>query len=250
MLLPFVVSLLVLADPAQQECRYEDTRTAELSGARTLLVHAGSGELRVEGRAGVDAVQIEAHLCASSQELLSAMRLETGVMGGSARVRTNLPDRNENNSYARMDLVIVVPQGMPAGIEDGSGSTELSGLGDTEIVDGSGNLDVTEIGGSLDIDDGSGALMIEDVAGDVVIDDGSGDLSLRAVQGAIAIDDGSGAIGIVDARRNVTIDDSSGGIEARGVGGDFTVDDDGSGGIRYSDVTGAVRIPRDKRPRG
>lgn len=246
MLLPLIASLLAISGQAPQECRFEDTRTAQLTGARSLLVDANSGELRVEGRAGVDDVRIEAHLCASSQDLLSDMHLATGVSGGRAEIRTDLPD-DLFNGYARMDLVIVVPRGMPAGIDDGSGSVELIGLGDTRLSDGSGDVDAREMTGNFDIDDGSGSVTVETVAGDLTIEDGSGDLSMRAVQGVVTIDDSSGGIDIVDARRHVRIDDSSGSIDVRGVGGDFTVSDDSSGGIRYRDVTGAVSIPRDKR---
>jgi hypothetical protein len=38
-------------------------------------------------------------------------------------------------------------------------------------------------------------------------------------------------------------DDSSGAIVARDVGGDFTVHNDSSGGIKYQNVKGTVRVP-------
>lgn len=245
-----IASLALFSFQAPDQCRHEDSRNVQLAGARSLHVEAGSGELRVEGRSGVDGVRIEARLCASSSELLSDMELETGVESGTARVRTDLPDNLRNDDYARMDLRIVVPEGMAAAIEDGSGAMWLNALGNTRVMDGSGSLEARDLRGSLELEDGSGAVMIENLVGSAVIEDGSGELTLRNVRGTIEIDDGSGGIEIVDARSSVHVDDGSGSIEARGVGGDFTVDDDGSGSIRYSDVAGAIRIPQDKRPRG
>ncbi len=242
-----LVASLIMLVQVPAECRHEDARSAQLNGGRTLRIEAGSGELRVEGRAGVSGVRVEARLCASSQELLAEMELETAVHDGTAVVRTELPDHSWNNSYARMDLLIIVPEGMAADIEDGSGAMWLNGLGDARVIDGSGSIEIDNVRGTLVLEDGSGSAEIANVAGDVRIEDGSGNLALRGIHGTVDIDDGSGGIEIVDARRNVRIDDGSGSITARRIGGDFTVDDDGSGSIRHSEVAGTVRIPRDKR---
>lgn len=249
MLIPLALAfLLAVTAQAPGECDYEDTRAVQLTGARSLLIATESGELRVEGRSGVDDVRVEARLCASSQELLSEMRLETGVTDGRANIRTDLPEDHRNNSYARMDLLVIVPQGMPADIEDGSGATWLSHLGAAHVIDGSGQLEIADLHGPLDLQDGSGSVEITNVTGNVIIDDASGELSLRNVEGTIAIDDGSGSIDVVDGGA-LSIDDGSGSIDVHGIGGDFTVDDDGSGSIRYDDVAGTVRIPQDKRRR-
>lgn len=250
MLLPLLLHLSLTATgpaPRAVQCDHADSRSASLSGARSLAVDAHAGSLRVEGRADATGVRIEARLCASSRALLDGMRLETGVTDGRAEIEAVIPEQLNGRSYARMDLVIVVPHGMPARIADGSGEMQLSGLGATRVNDGSGSAEITDIRGTLDIEDGSGELDIRDVSGDVSIDDGSGALTVANVQGSVSIDDGSGEIRLTEVRRNVVIDDSSGGIRVDRVGGDFTVTDDGSGGIRYTDVAGTVRIPPDRR---
>jgi hypothetical protein len=241
MLLPL---LLVAAAVSQSPCAHEETRTAQLTGASSLDVDASAGTLRIEGRAGVNAVRIEAHLCASSAALLEDMELDAEVSRGTARVTVDLPDHMGNRRYARMDLVIVVPQGMPARIDDGSGATWISGLGDAEINDGSGELTVEDMRGSVEIIDGSGAVGVTDVAGSLTIEDGSGELTIRGVRGAVRIEDGSGSIEVADSGSDVEIDDGSGSIDVARVAGSLTVSDDGSGRIRHRDVQGRVSLPR------
>lgn len=243
MLLPMLFAALAVASQSP-ECRHEEDRSAQLTGATSLDVDAASGTLRVEGRAGATGVRIEARLCASSESLLEEMELHAEVSGGTAVIEADLPDQDGWRSYARMDLVIIVPDGMPAEIEDGSGETWISGLGDTEVTDGSGELTIDHMRGSVHLVDGSGEATITDVAGSLTIEDGSGELNVRGVRGVVRIEDGSGSITLIDSGSDVEIDDGSGSIDVDGVAGSFTVDSDGSGDIDYRDVQGRVRIPR------
>ena len=83
--------------------------------------------------------------------------------------------------------------------------------------------------------------------GRVTIEDGSGEIELENVGGAIDIEDGSGEIEIRGARSGVRISDASGSIDVSDVAGDFVVTNDGSGSIDYDNVRGRVDIPRRKR---
>ena len=53
------------------------------------------------------------------------------------------------------------------------------------VEDGSGNVTINSLGGSLDLNDGSGDAMLDEIAGPVEIVDGSGDLRLANVKGAV-----------------------------------------------------------------
>jgi hypothetical protein len=256
MLRPFlaVIGALSIASAAaaQDDCRYEAPRSGSVSasGARQLLVEAGSGSLRVEGRPGLSEVRVRGRACASSQDLLDRLDFDIDRSGGGVRVVTREVDMdgwNAERRYARLDLVIEVPAGIEAEIRDGSGSAEILSLGATRIHDGSGSLHVEDIRGLLDIEDGSGELTVRNVEGDVVIDDGSGEVEIADVRGSTTIGDGSGDIRVSGVGRNVRIADSSGGIDVDTVRGDFTVSDDGSGGIRHRGVSGTVDIPQPRR---
>jgi len=226
------------AAQSRDPCRYEAERSANLEASRSdrLALIARAGSLRVEGRSGLTRVQVRGHACASSEDLLEQLQLESGRDGGV--VRLEVPEIDDDDDwnfgrerYARLDLVIEVPEGMAAEIEDGSGDAILRGLGRLRIVDGSGELTIEEIAGTVTIEDGSGEITIRGVQGDVTVDDGSGEIDVARITGSVRIDDGSGSI---------TVDD---------VSGDLTVSDDGSGSIRHSGVRGRVDVPVKERRR-
>jgi hypothetical protein len=220
------------------DCRYTAERTATIaaSGISTLDLEAGAGSLRIVGKAGISQIQVRGHACASSDAMLAELQLRANRSGGTYTVEALGPDNSrewrDDDSYARIDLVIEVPTSIFARVSDGSGEAFVSGVA------------------GLDMDDGSGELEISDIGGDVTIDDGSGELSITDVQGDVSVDDGSGEVTIRDVTGSVTVSDGSGSIRVSRVGGDFTVRSDGSGDVQQSGVTGAVRVPgRDRKHR-
>lgn len=234
------------------QCRHEAQRSATVSasGARRLLLDAGSGSLKIVGKPGLAHVTVRGRACASDADLLNEIRLASERRGDDVVVEANVRKNGwnfRNNEYARLDLVVEVPARMAAEIHDGSGSIDISNLGEVEIEDGSGEIVADDIHGPMRIEDGSGSIRLIDIAGKVDIEDGSGQIMLRNVNGAIDIDDGSGGIDIVVARSSIRISDSSGSIDVQDVHGDFIVDNDASGSISYDNVRGRVDIPRKRR---
>jgi DUF4097 and DUF4098 domain-containing protein YvlB len=235
-----------------EQCKHEAARSAtvDAAGARLLDLEAGSGSLKVIGKPGLKSVVIRGKACASSADLLNDIELDARRSGSNVVVSANVQDNDNhrgwrNNEYARLDIVVEVPQGMDADIDDGSGEVELTDLGAVTLHDGSGEITADRLT-SARITDGSGEISLSDVGGRVDIKDGSGEITLRNIDGAIDIHDGSGEIKIRNAKNSVRISDSSGGIDVVDVGGDFIVDDDGSGGIEYDNVRGKIDIPRKK----
>ena len=234
------------------DCRFEAQRTENVDarGARTLMLKAGAGSLKIEGKAGLDRVVIRGRACASEARLLDEIELRADRSGSSVTVESMQREGGwnfVNNGYARLDLVIEVPARLAADITDGSGSIELVNLGEVELTDGSGEIKANQLHGNIRIHDGSGSITLRDVAGGVEIRDGSGSIDLRDVAGMIDVKDGSGEVEISGARNSVRISDSSGSIGVRDIAGDFVVERDGSGGIDYANVRGRVDIPRRRR---
>ena len=252
--------LVAIATPAiaqdYDECRHEAQRSATLDvgSARRLLVEAGSGSLKIVGKPGVSNITVRGRACASSAQRLERITLRTRRSGADAIVEANIDRNNERNDrwnsddgYGRLDVEMEVPASMALEIHDGSGSMDVSNVGAIVIEDGSGDIVADNLNGDVDIEDGSGSIRLVDVAGRVDINDGSGTISLRNIGGLIDIDDSSGEINIRSARNSVRISDSSGGIDVVDVDGDFVVSDDSSGGIDYDNVKGRVDIPRRRR---
>ena len=262
-----------LAPSHQSRCRFEGERTftSSVRGIRDFMVQAGSGSLEVLGVEGLGEIQVTARACASHEEFLQDLQISGDVSGSTVQIETHYPDWSGwsmGNRYARLDLLVEVPAGMPGEISDGSGEMALRNLGSLTVRDGSGEIVVAGILGDLDLQDGSGALALRDVSGNVGIQDGSGEIALeqvegdldlqdssgeieiRGVGGSVFLRDSSGEIDVTGVRGSVhVIQDSSGDIEVQSVEGDFVVERDGSGSIRYSDVNGRVDIPPENRRR-
>lgn len=217
------------------DCKYKAERNAnvDVGTARLLQIEAGSGSLKIEGKTGLARVVIRGRACASDKDLLDEINLEARREGDGVVVRANV-HRDEdnrswrNNSYRRLDVVMEVPAGMAANIDDGSGEIDLSNLG------------------AIDLDDGSGGITADNI-GAIRIQDGSGEIRLSRVDGTVDIEDGSGEITVRVAKGTVRVSDSSGSIDVSDVGGDFIVTHDGSGGIDYDNVKGRVDVPRRRR---
>ncbi len=234
------------------ECRYTATReaTVDAAAASRLSVSAGSGRLRVEGKPGLRQARLRGTACASDRALLEEIQLSATRSGGEVRVHANDDDKDlRNREYARLDLVIEVPENLATEIEDSSGDIEVFGLGPLQIIDGSGGIMADDIRGSLTIEDGSGEIKVTGVRGDVKIQDGSGEIDVFDVSGTVDIRDGSGEIMASKITRDLFISDSSGSIEVDDVGGAFTVRNDSSGAVDYRGVRGTVRVPEKARRR-
>ena len=245
---PAVIPLPLALD----ECRHEAERTLQQAAeaADRLVLESGSGAVRVDGRAGLTQVRVVARLCASEASYLESMDVTLERRGATLDLRTEYPEQRQRarwgDDYARIELVVEVPAGMDAEVDDGSGALELYDVGALLVNDGSGEIRV-QGAGSVRIDDGSGAVYVRDVRGDVEIEDGSGEIDVDGVQGAVDITDGSGSITVLRARGNVEVHDGSGSIEVDGVGGDFVVRSDGSGSLDWSGVSGRVDVPEKHR---
>lgn len=246
-----LAALAILASPlvADGDCEYTETREAVLdgAGAEKLTIDARAGSLRVIGRPGASEVTVRGTACASHQEDLEDIRLETRANGGKLRVAVDIPDSGWTwKRTARLDLEVEVPVELAVEVSDSSGSIEISGTAGVEVDDGSGEIEIRDVSGDVRITDGSGGIDIQDVQGSVFIEeDGSGEIGIDGVGRDVEIrEDGSGGITIERVEGNVRIrEDGSGGIRVARVGGDFTVVRDGSGGISFDDVSGRVEVP-------
>jgi len=231
-------------------CRVSAVRSQELWGGATdrLRARAGAGSLRVVGVEGLDRIRVRAVLCASDLARISAMDVEVRRMGPDVTVETAQPDPDgapgwSDDEYARIDLVVEVPRGIPTAIEDGSGPLTVTGVGDLSIRDGSGAIEVRDVAGDARIVDGSGSVSLDGVSGDVELEDGSGPVAVAGVVGSVAVDDASGDLEVSVVGGSVRIRLAvPGAVSVREVGGDLVVLGDGGAAVRHHAVRGRVSI--------
>ena len=186
-------------------CRYEENFSDQVSaiGMSTLRVAAGDGELRTQGRPGLSSVRVFATACSSSSRTVDDIDFQLYRNGSTVELETDIP----YSDNAHLDLVIEVPEEMAATIYHEDGDITVNDIDYVYIEDGYGNIDIRNIFFDVEILDESGHIDVTDVGGTVEIEDGSGD------------------------------------IDVEDVGGDLIVWYDGSGSIRYRNISGLVRLP-------
>jgi DUF4097 and DUF4098 domain-containing protein YvlB len=268
-----VLALAGLASlPAVADCKFSrnDSKAVDAAGAKRIVVQAGPGDFTLRGEDARTAVNVTGRACASTQELLDGLGLETRREGDVVYIKATAPSWDEQlfafNRYAHMDLTVLVPKDATLELEDSSGDLEVWNVrtatvtdssgdqsirdiaGDLRVSDSSGEIDIERVGGALKLNDSSGDVRIDEVRGDVeVVVDSSGDLEIERVAGSVHIaQDSSGDITISEVQRDVSVgSDSSGSISVDRIGGDFTVSADGSGSINHNRVNGKVSVPSD-----
>jgi hypothetical protein len=228
--------LAVAAMPAvaqSRDCPYQRELAARipLSPGTPLRVTAGAGSLVVRGVQGLREARVQGTVCAASSDLAQQASIRADREAGTAVVETSIPELHRffsGDTFVRIDLILEVPAGTAATVNDGSGSAHLIGLGELEVHDGSGEL------------------LIEDANGGVEVHDGSGSIEIRGARGSIQVHDGSGDVIVQDVDGDVMIYDGSGGIEVDGARS-LVVAEDGSGSVGYTNVSGRVDVPRRRR---
>lgn len=255
---------------ADDWCKHSANRSATIdaAGATKIVIGAGAGELSVRGE-NVSSVRASGRACASSEDLLGQIQLESRREGTIVYLKTAIPQVQSSvlgfGRYASLDLEVVVPESVAIDLEDSSGDLELRNVKSAVVADSSGDIDISNVSGNLDVTDSSGDMEIEKVGGNLSVRDSSGDMELEDIQGSVLIpvdssgdihiqraasvhvvNDSSGEMVISQVKGDVRIDsDSSGEIDVTEVDGSFSVGSDGSGGIHHSRVKGTVTIPEE-----
>ena len=266
--------------PFQEQREVRRTFTAR-QGA-TVDVENLVGEIVVEGTSGgeveiVATINAESGSEADAQTLLGLLNIEFDESGDGIDVEVNYPvDRFDKYRYPRrrgsgesqtryqeervtvtgadnndgvtlyVDIVIRVPAGVGAAVENNVGNVSATGVeGELSADTGSGDVTVSSGRGEVAADTGSGDVTVTDYNGDISADTGSGDVEISGVTGDISADTGSGSITLTDVQAQwVEADTGSGDIEFERVTGSLS-GDTGSGDIVGSDLSGAENISAD-----
>jgi len=228
----FIVMAMFVVSLAQADSsNYTEVRelTLQSAGLTEFVIDAGAGSLVVTGADGAADIMVTATIIIEEKNEKDALKLIEKRLdlqlerdGERAELKSGFNSAWHWDGDATIDLDVRMPAGIALNVDDGSGSTTISGVtGDVLIDDGSGSIQVTNAG-SVTVDDGSGSIKVSAASGDVFIIDGSGTIEIQGVGGSVRIEDGSG---------NIRVDD---------VEKDLIIVDDGSGGVTFTNVRGVV----------
>jgi Putative adhesin len=244
----FVLPLLSGPALAWNDCKFTAERAASVdtTGAARIEIAARAGDLELRP-AGTKTIAARGRACASSEEYLAKTNVRARRDGDVVRVYVEVPDplTGLGNVYARLDLTVDVPAGLPVTLTDSSGDVTIDRVQVVRITDSSGDLVARNLPADVEIGDSSGDIRVENAAGRVQITDSSGDIVVRGAREVVIPSDSSGAIRIEQVSGNVRIEnDSSGDVTIADVGGSFELVADSSGDVNVSEVRGAVSLPQ------
>lgn len=253
-------------------CKYSAKREGAIdtAGAKRVQISTRAGSLALEGKSGATRVEASGLACASSEQFLEQIRIETKREGEVLYLDVRMPNlegepHEDDDRYATLDIRISVPDTLAVVATDSSGEARIRDLAALDMTDSSGELRISDIAGDVKVRDSSGDIAIRDVGGGVVLNDSSGnvvidqvakdvnvevdssgDLEIREVKGSVHIEqDSSGDIRVGDVTGGVEIEsDSSGSVDVWRVGGAFNLGTKGSGDVQFADIKGPVSVPK------
>ena len=251
-LLAGLACLVVAAAAGAQPCRYSAPRNLDLdAGAlKSLLLNLGAADAHVHGVAGLSNVQVRGTACASNQQWLDDLRIDSSRSGDQATVTAHTGDHENSfnltgiSRYAYMKLSVSVPPQLAVAINSGSGDVLAESLQSLDFRSGSGDLTADRITGALALELGSGDVRAHDVGNVDLSRTGSGDVTVQDVRGAVRSGhSGSGDLHFRDVHGDVSVGSvGSGDLQLESIGGNVQVDSIGSGDLVVDDVTGNLQV--------
>ena len=228
----------VFAAGAHADCHFD--RTLPVASGGTLEASTGSGNLTVVPGDG------------SRVHVTGRVTSSTGWLGGDSSDVQKVCDappieqsgtivrvgRTHDGSWFRslsIDYTIEVPRTFEVEAEAGSGNVELSDLaGSVNGSTGSGNLRAKRLSGGTRLGTGSGDLDVEDMAGNVRLSTGSGEIRARfAGNTDVRASTGSGGI---------HLDDLRGGLDARTGSGDVNISGKPEAPWHIGSASGGIKL--------
>lgn len=163
----------------------EFTDQISASGLIALLVDAERGDLRVDGRSGINSVRVTARACADDRRTRDDIDFELFSSGENARLISYVPNRDD----ARLDLFVEVPFDFDVDIFHFAGDIEVEDVYAVWITDESGHIDVRDIETDVIIDeDGSGDIDVFNIGGDLIVRfDRSGNIRFSNIRGRVVL---------------------------------------------------------------
>jgi DUF4097 and DUF4098 domain-containing protein YvlB len=221
-------------------------RTLQVSGAVSLDVGTGSGDIRVTtGSSNQVVVHGTIHrgnwIFGGDDNAVRQVESNPPIQqnGNSIRIGYNLPE--DVRRHIAIDYDITVPADTALQAHTGSGNIDVAGVRSaSQLQTGSGDIRARDLGHGLQAHTGSGNIRVESVAAPFQAESGSGDIEASLTgSGDVDTHTGSGHIELRGVKGSLRARTGSGDIEADGtVGGPWQLHS-GSGNLRLVVGSGA-----------
>ena len=121
---------------------------------------------------------------------------------------------NSRNFSGSIKWKISIPDGMRVTFKTGSGDLTVSGVADIDLNagTGSGDLEFSEVKGTLDATTGSGNVEVSEFSGQGRLNTGSGDMNISESSGELSMNCGSGDIRMNEVKAELDVNTGSGNV--------------------------------------
>jgi DUF4097 and DUF4098 domain-containing protein YvlB len=195
------------------------THTFTLSGHTTLVVRNDSGYVHIHSVNNTSTVVV--------QETEHAYGLFNDTQNAPVEFSqdSNMITISRSGNFSWLgghstDIDITVPNAIDVNVDDGSGDVEVADVNGSVMAKvGSGSVALTDITGPVNIKAGSGSLTLNNITGPTIsADTDSGAIHAQNIRGQLTFSIGSGSINIDQGQisGNSTLKTDSGGINVNG----------------------------------
>lgn len=223
---------------AGHKLQREERRTIDVDGQHALVIVNTRGKTIVVGEDGAKQVTIvaskwvKAQDAESAAEIMDALRFDVEVLGEKIAVTSKLPKSSDRGRSfwsvvkggkhkAYIDFTIEVPYGFDVHTSTTSGDVQVTNIGGTARVSAtSGDVLLREIRGPSVIELTSGNIQADDLGGDIHVAASSGNAEIRRVKGQMEVQATSGNVDAYQVGGNAVVSLISGNLVLKGCLGD------------------------------
>jgi DUF4097 and DUF4098 domain-containing protein YvlB len=265
--IPAILAVVLAGAQAQQTRVFRDgsgwveERTGTLPVAKNLRVRVEAGSVHVRGGGRGITYVIRTRACVSSEETAKKMfeqyRINPSIRGDAAWITADWAGHGQRKLSGEftlevpreMDQVKIETQGGDVDVtnivgsvfaESGGGNINFDAIGGAVTVEtGGGNVRIGNTGGAARVRTGGGNIDLGEIAGSVSLDTGGGNVRLRSASGVVKAETGAGNIFAERCSSSVHAGSGGGNIEIGDVGGEVEMRT-GGGRIKLGSAGGRV----------
>jgi DUF4097 and DUF4098 domain-containing protein YvlB len=180
----------------------------------------------------------------SAQEIADTLHLVVEQDEARISVSTNREELNRHNFNTNFTLL--VPEGMAVRIKNRYGRSEVSNLGDTDIINRNGEVKAWNITGNLTIQNSYEDIVVENVSRDCRVESRQSTVSLSHIKGKTTVIHRYGKLELENLEQNLVVDATHVQVYGKDLAGPLEV------GTSYEELTlvdvGSVIIRADNSP--
>ncbi|KKO53260.1 hypothetical protein XI25_14640 [Paenibacillus sp. DMB20] len=209
----FLAALLLLITACQAK-EESEKKTLELpaNDLSKLVIDHRNGEIQITGSADSDKIEVVA-LAKAKGISMDKLKFTLEARKENAYLDARFGGQFLAMGSGAVDLVIKIPKQLQVDITSHrDGNIRIADVSSSAKIDNiNGDIQVSNLSGSLEIDNRDGNMTVHDIGSDVTINNINGRIQIDRVDGSAEVHVGDGSLDIDHVMKNATIKQSGNG---------------------------------------